>query len=616
MKLERVLDQLNSFEKNPFLKIIDTIILNNPKNAKQVDKILSDTSKDLKNVDNQNISNVFKLISDEFAGFVWEEFENTTSQFDILIDILIRDGNCILSREWLATLYDKETKSLNRKIKSFRAEIDSPKPTIDSNRIRDYKIYKACLEVAYKNDLDNNQECKITQDEHSILSTLSKKLELSQEEKKLINYSILPIQKIEIDKIINDLKYLGIIFYSKKNLTAFVPDEIVAILRRIREKQVADKYFRRVLKLVKDAQINQICRIHNIDRKLDRQQKTKEIISHGISFMDVLTKDIFKDNVKLSERKVELNIIVDKGLMISPPLKGSTIEQKVANLVLYFNELEKDEKVAISVNGYEKLLLDLNNQIPSLNNVVRSEFELQDDKVLLSSLLLDYNIKPRDVLEIIDEASLSKFAVNNGIKSRGNTILNILESYKDSENLFLENYEKIGARDLRGLKENGIDFKEAELGLKFEELTKTIFKRLGFDVDEKLRIALSTAKNKIDIVINLGNSDLIILECKSFKESGYNKFSSVSRQIKSYIDTAKVNDYNVVKSLLVAPDFSDDFVNECELEYELNLSLITAASLVKIMEGFKNSKHKQLPYKLLLRDVLIREDRIIKAISK
>jgi len=37
----------------------------------------------------------------------------------------------------------------------------------------------------------------------------------------------------------------------------------------------------------------------------------------------------------------------------------------------------------------------------------------------------------------------------------------------------------------------------------------------------------------------------------------------------------------------------------------------------KILEGFKRSKKlKQFPYKLLLRDVLIQEDRIIKAIGK
>lgn len=68
------------------------------------------------------------------------------------------------------------------------------------------------------------------------------------------------------------------------------------------------------------------------------------------------------------------------------------------------------------------------------------------------------------------------------------------------------------------------------------------------------------------------------------------------------------------KSLLIAPEFTDEFINECEIEYELNLSLIKASSLIKILEGFKDSKLKKLPYELLMRDVLIHEDRILKAI--
>lgn len=70
------------------------------------------------------------------------------------------------------------------------------------------------------------------------------------------------------------------------------------------------------------------------------------------------------------------------------------------------------------------------------------------------------------------------------------------------------------------------------------------------------------------------------------------------------------------KSLLIAPEFTDEFINECEIEYELNLSLIRASSLLKILEGFKDSKLKKLPYELLMRDVLIQEERILKAIQK
>ena len=137
-----------------------------------------------------------------------------------------------------------------------------------------------------------------------------------------------------------------------------------------------------------------------------------------------------------------------------------------------------------------------------------------------------------------------------------------------------------------------IDDIEAEIGVKFEDLTKSIFLKLGFQVDEELRKKLNTPKDKIDIVINLGNNEVILVECKSVKESGYNKFSSVHRQLKAYRDLVKLNNYKVIKSLLVAPEFTDQFINDCEIEYELNLSLIKASSLIGILEGFKESKHK------------------------
>ncbi|AXG75270.1 hypothetical protein DVK85_09235 [Flavobacterium arcticum] len=260
--------------------------------------------------------------------------------------------------------------------------------------------------------------------------------------------------------------------------------------------------------------------------------------------------------------------------------------------------------------------MQVGEAIPGINQLLKTKFELQDENVLKSSYLLDYNIKPRDILEIIPEKELEEFATSKEIKTRGDIILNILDAFKDSENLFLENYEHIGFRNLSVLKENGIVIKEADLGIKFEDLTKKILLELGFNVDETLRKKLNTSKDQIDILINLGNNDLIIVECKTIKESNYNKFSSVSRQLKSYDSIARKNDYKVIKSLLIAPEFSDDFIKECGLEYELNLSLITASSLIKILDGFRDSKLKIFPHNLLMRDVLIQEDRVIKAITK
>jgi hypothetical protein len=616
MKLEKILETLNSFEKNSFLKIIDSILSDKPKNFKEIDKILSETSKDLKSIDNLNISKVFMLLEEEYKDFIRKEFLNTTSQLDILIDIISRDGNCIMKQDWFARLYEKEIAELNKKTKTFKQELESEKSEFTELRKRDYLIYKNCLKVAYYNDELNNQDKKVTNDEQSILIALANELELSQEEVKLINYLIIPINKLEIDNVINDLKSLGIIFYSKKTNTIYVAEEVVNILRKVRGKEVSDKYFRRVLKFFKDGQINQICRKHGVDWKLPIDQKIKNIINGGISFTGILKDDIHKDGTNLTDKKKFLNDFFDNGLKISPTIKGTLIEEKISNLIKYFEEIERDEKVGISLDGYSKLLSDLGGAIPKFNDYLKLEFEFQEENVLKSEFLLDFNIKPRDILELLSKENIELFCNAQQIKLRGDVINNILENYKDADNLYLENYENIGYRDLAALKNNGLAIKEADLGIKFEDLTKTIFSLLGFNVDEELRKNINTNKDKADIIVNIGNNEIIIVECKTSKESGYNKFSTVSRQLKSYENCVQKVGFKVVKSLLIAPEFSDDFVKECGLDYELNLSLITASSLYKILNGFKASKLKVFPYNLLMRDVLIQEERILKAIGR
>jgi DNA-directed RNA polymerase subunit F len=79
MKLEKILDKLGSIEKNSFIKIIDNIISKNPQNEKEIDIILSSSNKGLKSVDNQNISNIFALISGEFQDHIKCEFQEITS---------------------------------------------------------------------------------------------------------------------------------------------------------------------------------------------------------------------------------------------------------------------------------------------------------------------------------------------------------------------------------------------------------------------------------------------------------------------------------------------------------------------------------------------------------
>ena len=130
-------------------KIIDNIISKNPKNRKEIDKILSSTDKGLKSVDNQNISKIFSLTSNEFQEQIKCEFQEITSQLDVLIDIIIRDGNCIIKQDWFSRLYENEIKQLKNKIKNLDADFENDKSELSESRKRDYKIYKSCLHTAY-----------------------------------------------------------------------------------------------------------------------------------------------------------------------------------------------------------------------------------------------------------------------------------------------------------------------------------------------------------------------------------------------------------------------------------------------------------------------------------
>ena len=120
----------------------------------------------------------------------------------------------------------------------------------------------------------------------------------------------------------------------------------------------------------------------------------------------------------------------------------------------------------------------------------------------------------------------------------------------------------------------------------------------------------------MDILLNLGGKDVIILECKTIKDRDYNKYSSVSRQLKSYERMCRNKGYNVAKVLIISNEFSDDFISECEYDYELNLSLITSRGLAKILEGFKSSHLTEFPVRLLLKGGLLNGDRIDIVLTK
>ena len=292
-----------------------------------------------------------------------------------------------------------------------------------------------------------------------------------------------------------------------------------------------------------------------------------------------------------------------------------SLEERISLIIQHYKDFERDDSKSLSRDGFRKLLTQLVEFSPKLNDMVRKEFELQDEKVMNPEFLVDYNLGPRDIIYLLTKDKLREFCKKNGISSRGNLVLNIINQYRDIQDLYIENFSLIGRREVNALNEMGLAVKESELGVLYEKTTKEIFTKLGFQVDEKLRKKLNTPRSKMDILLNLGGKGVMIVECKTTKDKDYNKYTAVSRQLNSYKKQCQKSNYNVPQVLIVSNDFSEDFISECEYDYELNISLITSEGLVKILEGFKESHMKEFPVRLLMKDGLLNEDRIVKVLG-
>ncbi|MCP3940881.1 MAG: hypothetical protein GY710_05290 [Desulfobacteraceae bacterium] len=616
MNLIKVLSKVNQIEKISFLKILDKYSETNREKNPKIDKILSDSNNILKKAEDINIVQLFNLLRNEYTEHLKHGIKFSNFQIELIVEIFIRDGNQMMSRDWFDKLYKKSLNNLNNQIKSMKSQITNETANISPERKRDYIIFKNCVNTAYTNDIEINREQQITWKEKTILHTLSKNLDLSSEEDKAITYSIIPPEKYNVEDVINELKETGIVFFNRKSNTIFIPDEIIYILRKILEIELPFKYLRRILKHLKDPEINLIAKKHGIDKKISRIDKINAILNQGVNVTSLLSNDIFQDKVTKNDRAKRVQELIKKDLDISVPKLGRSLEEKIYILLDYLRNQEKEDSISLSKDGLDKLISLLVKFKPDLNKTIKAEFELQEDEVIQADILTDYGIGPRDILYLLSKKELIEFSKYNKINSRGNNVLNIINNFRNIQDLYFDNYVEIGCRDINSLKDKGLVIKESELGSLYEKLTKDLFRKLGFDVDEKLRAKINTARSKMDILINLGNKDVIIIECKTIKDKDYNKFTTVSRQLKSYEALCKKNGYHVNQVLIVSNDFTEDFIGECEYEYDIGISLLTSSDLLKIYEGLKESHLGELPVRLITRGGALNGDRIVKALSR
>lgn len=294
---------------------------------------------------------------------------------------------------------------------------------------------------------------------------------------------------------------------------------------------------------------------------------------------------------------------------------GKTIDERLDLLFDYFNSNERDLSIGIPKDGYDRLLSDFFKFDKSFEKEIRDEFQIEKSEQLTADTLLDYNIKPRDVLYLLPVNKIKDYCSQHSISIRGkNSVNQILAEFRDRDTVFLENYSLIAKNDINGLKNNGLDIRSEEIGVTFENVTKSILNKMNLDVDDTLRTEINSKSDKADIIIKVSENELLIGECKASKHAKSN-FSSIKRQIESYHKHYTKNGYNIRGGFIVAGEFSDDFKEECQTYTDMNLSLIESETLESIFNEYKKLKRSSFPINLFRHGIMV-EETVIKALKK
>lgn len=607
MKLRKIIELANQNEISRFYTKLNQII-------SETDNSVRLDSK----ADAEGFANSFnnQAVKDKYEESLRKSLRDDY-YLDIAVDILIRDGNCIMTRDNFKNLYDIALHEADIKRTDILTSLKQGDRDVLPERLRDYRIYAACVEESLLNDIkERNAQSKISTDEITILSRLALELELSNAEARSLflaqigeEFNVL----VDIDVIIKRICTEGLGFFIKKpDARVYIPEEIVEMFMKIRGQKIEKKYTRRILAGMEDKMLNKVKKKHGV-KATEKKDKVEEILDLGIDIERVLKYEIYEENLTETEKKKVLDDFISNKLNVQLVKSGRTLDEKIQNLLEYYKNDEQDISSSISVDGYNNLIRDLADV--EFTDRIIEEFELDRRLILEATMLQDYAIKPKDILYLYSDDEIKSFCTKLEIPTRGkNTnalISTILEHYTESENIYIDHYEDIACNNVIALSEAGIRINAEDVGVKFESITKLLFERIGIEV---ATFTGESKKERTDIILDFGDDGIIIVECKASKNE-YSKFTSVTRQITSYVKSYQ-RTYKVLGAIIVAASFTPDFINECDMFTDTTLSLLDAKSLLQIYQGLKNERNYEVHPSLFFKRSVVNPEIVIKGAKR
>jgi hypothetical protein len=242
MNLIKVLGKVDPTEKLSFLKILNKYGQLRRDTNPKIDKILSDSDYPFDKIDDSQIFELFNLLREQYSDHIDYGIRYSKYQLDLAAEVFTRDDNHIISHERFQTLYKESVNNLKKQTKELQAQLKIDKSKLPAQRKRDYLIFQDCVKTAYENDLLINRYERITFEENTILETLARSLGLSNEEIRVVTFTVIKPLEYKIDDITNELIEIGILFFHRSTNTIFVPDEIVYELRKLFKAELTSSH--------------------------------------------------------------------------------------------------------------------------------------------------------------------------------------------------------------------------------------------------------------------------------------------------------------------------------------------------------------------------------------
>ncbi|MCH8529741.1 MAG: hypothetical protein LAT65_02705 [Saccharospirillum sp.] len=624
MKLNQVLSTLNQIEKSKFINLLDRLCVSAESCNITVSETLDKVNRQIKDASGSEITQLFNAVNSEFRKAISEQIAMSGASMRLLVNILSRDGNSFARISWIEQLYMKEWHAMCELAKDIEQQIANDVEQNFGHGHR-FRIFRECVNEAYQNDRRSNRDSVITDDERGILNVLAKSLRISSDEAAAIEHLVNPVKsgKDTVDVCIQGLRDIGVLFIKRKSSEVIVADEVVEILNEIQGKALADKHLLRMLRTFSDAELSNILKTYGKRiRSVSRAEKISVCLHSGLSVYDILSRDLFSDNEGVSQRKERLKTLMND-LDMDVEKLGTTLEERIEVILGSLKGAAEHEFNMLSAASYKEMFDEISRQFSgadieeskeTLKDRIRKEFELESTEEISTDRLRALTITPLDVLYALSNEEIKDLRDKFNLSKRGNPRTHIINAFESAKDRLIENYGALARRDMKHLREHGIEVTEAEVGVKFEEATKAILEGLELTVDEDLRKEVNTAKDKVDIILSISDDDIIIGEAKTCKNGDFAKYSSTSRQVKAYANRCENYGKRVAQVLIVAPRFSSDFVNSAEMDPEINISLLEADGLKLIYDSFKSKRKASFPPKLLSKGGLLKAELIARSL--